>query len=78
MSNEPAPGTTPIPVIVIETGDHTIEWWLVGSTVALTVVTALTLIAMVYEDHRLIQLVRSLLLALVPKRRNGSTVHEEV
>lgn len=65
MRSEP----TPMPVVVVESGSHTLELWLVGSTVALTLVTALTLVVMIHQDHQLVQLVARLVAALAPRRR---------
>ena len=64
---------SPIPVVIIQQapeGMTTGELWLTGSTIALTVVTMLTLIIMIHQDHELVQAVVAALRALT--RRNGT------
>ncbi len=70
---EPAPGQSPIPVVIVEQ-DHgmtTGEIWVTGSTIALTLVTMATLVAMIHQDHKLVQAVIAALKALTPPYRAG-------
>lgn len=79
-SGEPVPaGQSPIPVIIIQSpeGMSTGEVWLTGSTIALTVVTLLTLAAMVHQDHELVKAVIAALKALTPPYRRPDTLRGE-
>lgn len=74
-------GQSPIPVVIIQQGHEgmsTGEVWLTGSTVALTVVTLMTLFVMIHSDHELSKLIRQLLIAIVPPYRRPDTLRGEV